>query len=183
MNSVLSPLFGISVRKSLAKRWPRLYRVAYSWCHDPHLARDLAQETIARALRSRRRMPDDKALDTWLFRILHNCWCDQLRRARPMLDSDALELQSDFDQEECYYSDQVRALVANAVASLSSTHRAVFALVVMEGFTYEQAADTLEIPIGTVMSRLARARAQLRERLQSLTPQPARNSASLRRIK
>lgn len=170
MPRFLETILGISVRGALQSRWTRLYRVAYSWCQDHHLAGDLAQETMARALRSRERMPSEQALDVWLFQIMRNCWRDQLRRQKPTLDADALPLTSDSDPERAHYGSQISERVQAAVAQLSEDHRQVFTLVVIDGLGYEQVAQALEVPVGTVMSRLWRARQRLQEQLHDLAP-------------
>lgn len=183
MKRFLESVLGINVRCALGSRWPRLYRIAYSWCHDPHTAADLAQETMARALRSRDRLPSEQALDAWLFQIMRNCWRDQRRRHRPTTDVDELPLASDADPERTHYGAQVSARVQAAVADLSEDHRQVFTLVVIDGLTYEQVAQALEIPVGTVMSRLWRARQRLQDKLHDLAPLRELPSARLWSVK
>lgn len=183
MKRLFGSMFGVSVRAALHSRWPRLYRVAYSWCHDPQLADDLVQETAARALRSREHMPNAKALEVWLFQIMRNCWRDHLRRLKPTVDVDAMNLQSDSDPERIHYNAQVSARVRAAVASLNDDQRQIFTLVVVDGMSYDAVAQVLEIPIGTVMSRLWRARQQLQEQLRDLAPQPNSPAAKLWSVK
>ena len=66
----------------------RLYRIAYSWCHDPMLADDLAQETLSRAIQKIDQLRKRDAMDAWLFSILNNQWREYLRRSRPCEDID-----------------------------------------------------------------------------------------------
>lgn len=183
MKRLFESVLGISVRAALHTRWPRLYRVAYSWCDDPHLAGDLAQETMARALRSRLRMPSEQALDAWLFQILRNCWRDHLRRRKPTVDADEVVLLSEADPEKAHCHAQLSERVSAAVASLSEDHRQVFTLVVVDGLSYEQVAHALEIPMGTVMSRLWRARQRLQEQLYDVAELHEVPSARLWRVK
>jgi len=75
----------------------RLYRLAYSWCHDTALADDLAQETLEKALKKSSQLRDPAALETWLFSILTNCWRDHFRRSRDMLDIDDLPLVINYE--------------------------------------------------------------------------------------
>lgn len=179
----IGPHSGINVRAALQSDWPRLYKVAYAWCHDPHLARDLAQETVARALRSRERMPNAQAMTVWLFKIMHNCWMDQLRRQRPTVDVEEAGLVSDSDPERCHHAAQISARIHTALASLSESQRQVFTLAVLEGMSYEQVAAILEIPTGTVMSRLWRARQRLQALLIDLAPPSSPSLSPLRRVK
>lgn len=145
--------------------WQRLYRVAYSWCHDPHLTADLVQDTMAKALKNHHQLRDRAALQGWLFVILANCWRDHCRRARDTVDIDAMELSHDSDLETD--SDRIELLqrVRAAIARLSPNHREVLTLVVLEGMAYDDVAKVLDIPIGTVTSRLCRARGVLRRNL------------------
>lgn len=148
---------------------PRLYRVAYAWCHDPHLADDIVQETLAKALRNARQLKDIDAFDGWMFSILNNCWRDVFRRRHPTVD---LEELSDLPspnaspEEDCVANDTI-AKVRKAIAELPMGQRQVVTLIDLEQFTYGEAAQALAIPIGTVMSRLCRAREALRTRLQT----------------
>lgn len=162
--------------------WQRLYRMAYSWCHDPHLAADLVQDTLAKALKKEHQLRDGAALKGWLFAILVNNWRDHCRRRRDCADSDGLELAdetgSDMAQERIETLERVRG----AVAALNADHREVLTLVALEGMAYDEAARALGIPIGTVTSRLCRARAILRKRLGE-TGSAGGAAAPLRRVK
>ena len=72
-------LFLPGFRHELRERRDRLYRLAFSWCHNAALADDLTQEALTKALRNSTQLRDDQRLDSWLFRILANCWQDHLR--------------------------------------------------------------------------------------------------------
>lgn len=152
-------------RQEVVAMWQRLYRMAYSWCHDPHLAADLVQDTMAKALKNHQQLRDRAALQGWLFVILANCWRDHCRRVRDTVDIDTIELDHDSDLE--MDSDRIELLqrVRTAIARLSPDHREVLTLVVLEGMAYDDVARVLDIPIGTVTSRLCRARGMLRRNL------------------
>ena len=143
---------------------PKLYRVAYAWCHDPCLADDLAQEALIKGLKSAHQLKDESVLEAWLFRILHNCWRDHFRRQHPSLDiEDAMEFpSSDKTPEEVHAESELIGRVRRAVATLPMGQRQVVSLVDLEELSYTEAAEALGIPIGTVMSRLCRARQALR---------------------
>ena len=79
MEVVKNLVAAFSMKAEFAARRNKLYRIAYSWCHDPALADDLVQETIYKALKNASRLRDVKTMDSWLYRILYNCWQDYLR--------------------------------------------------------------------------------------------------------
>jgi RNA polymerase sigma-70 factor (ECF subfamily) len=155
------------LRGQLPDQRDRLYRVAFSWCHDPVLADDLVQETLVKALAKIHGLRDRERLGSWLFRILSNCWKDHLRTRREMLDIDDIVLASPHMPADSYREQELVGRVRAGVALLPSGQRQVLTLVDLEGMSYSEVAEVLEIPIGTVMSRLSRARAALGERLRS----------------
>jgi len=144
----------------------RMYRVAYSWCHNDALADDLVQEALLRAYKYGQKLRDIKALDGWLFRILKNCWHDELKRRREMQDIDTVPVFATDDTAGEYYQAELLQQVYSAMAKLPEAQREVVSLVDVAELSYEQVASALEIPVGTVMSRLNRARTSLRERLE-----------------
>jgi RNA polymerase sigma-70 factor (ECF subfamily) len=163
---------------------PRLHRLAFAWCHDAALADDLVQEALAKALARAGQLKAEGALASWLVSILNNCWRDHLRRARDHLcldeASDCPDLHTQGPEDTCCQGQLVTS-VREAVARLPLAQREVLTLVDLEECSYAEAAAALGIPIGTVMSRLARARTALREQLlQGSTERPP---AVLRRVK
>ena len=145
-----------------------LFRVACAWSHDRALADDLVQETLVKALLHADQLRDPERLRSWLFGIMANCWRDHLRRLRPTMDIDALDeelLCSDETPDLAYGRSETVARVRAAVARLPIGQRQVVTLVDLEEFSYAEVAAILGIPIGTVMSRLCRARLALREQL------------------
>jgi RNA polymerase sigma-70 factor (ECF subfamily) len=149
-----------------------VYDFARYLCRDATLAEDLTQDTFARALNAESKFVPGSNLKAWLFRIVRNAYLDGRRRERrnPVSFSnedeqpDAPEVWLRGDIE----IDRLRGLVArdieSALSRLSDDARAVV-LLDLEGFTETEIASVMDIPIGTVKSRLARARAVLREQL------------------
>lgn len=143
----------------------RLYRIALSLCRDPDLADDLAQETLASAWRNKDKLRDVSAINTWLFRILSNCWRDHYRRNPVLTDLSAADPADDITPEDACCLDEMVVQVRTAVMSLPCNQRDVVTLVHLSGRSLLEAAGLLEIPAGTVMSRLFRARRALRYKL------------------
>lgn len=171
-------------RNQLEQSRARLYRVAYSWCHNAALADDLVQETLMKAYRKSDQLRDPKAGQAWLFSILSNCYNDHYRRNRETEDVDNVTLVDDTTPETETDQLQIVDKVRKAVATLSEGQRQVMTLVDLEGFSYIEVSQILAIPIGTVMSRLCRARNALKERLLTeFEKQPGLQDAILRRVK
>jgi RNA polymerase sigma-70 factor, ECF subfamily len=152
----------------LADSRPRLWRLAHAWCRNRTLADDLVQDALAKGLRNHAQLRDEASLHAWLCGILAHCWHDHLRSHRTMEDVADIEETSLIDdgtpEAECLKSEIVRR-VRRAVAELPVAQREVVTLVDLEEFSYAEVAAILEIPIGTVMSRLSRARNALKEHL------------------
>lgn len=147
---------------------PRLRRYARALAGERGTADDLVQDTLERAwskLHLYRRGTDLRA---WLFTVMHNVYVNQLRAARPaaQLDEEMPELALPVPETDAL---ALRDLDA-AIRRLPAEQREVLLLVALEELSYEKAAGVLGIPIGTVMSRLARAREKLRVMLSGLPP-------------
>jgi RNA polymerase sigma-70 factor (ECF subfamily) len=172
-------------QEQLEKMRPKLYRVAYSWSHNPALADDLVQETLVKALKNSRQLRDPALLNGWVFSILGNCWRDHFRQHREMEDIDELEdyrCATHTTPEDDHSQSQVVSRVRDAVAQLPMGQRQVLTLVDLEGFPYVEVATILAIPIGTVMSRLCRARQALKTLLMELAPQHSAQTRQIRRV-
>lgn len=152
-------------RKALEDSWPRLYRLAYAWTRNVALAEDLAQETLMKAWHKRAQLRDADAGPAWLFTILANCHRDHLRRYQETDDIDTLPLTDESSPEAETERQTVIGRVRTAVAALPAGQRQVITLVDLEGLSYAEVANVLEVPVGTVMSRLCRARRALRHAL------------------
>ena len=162
----------------------RLHRVAYSWCRDQALADDLVQETLTKGLKNLGQLRKPGAMDRWLFDIMTNCWRDHLRRVRVTEDIDELaELDELCPPDGGHEQAELVAKVRTAVARLPRGQREVLALVDLEGFSYSEVAGMLDIPVGTVTSRICRARDALKEMLEEYDSGKKAKIVRIRRIK
>jgi len=173
----------VGIKRRLEESRPHLYRVAYSWCHDAYLADDLAQEALTKALRVSHQLREPEALYAWLFRILNNCWQDHLRSRRDMQEFDENDYVHPSTPEMLVTQQQKVMQVRAAIAQLSPNQRQVVTLVDLEGLTYTEVAQILELPIGTVMSRLCRARKILVDLLVPAESEQRQRTGHIRRIK
>jgi RNA polymerase sigma-70 factor (ECF subfamily) len=149
----------------LIETLPRLKGFALPYCGTPADADDAVQLTCEKALEHWRQWTGEGPLDHWLTKILVNTWRDDLRsrrlRAGPSIDAVAEPADNAADPTDQLYIDQVNA----EIAKLPRAQRDVLLLVVGEGLSYKDVAEALGIPIGTVMSRLSRARHELIDKL------------------
>ena len=178
-------LFGQSRKFSqqLDTKWKSLYRLAFSWCHDPDLANDIVQDTLTKAYRKRSQLKDIKTLDAWLYKILANTWRDQYRSQKPTVSVDDITLVTKFGPSEEYDRTRIVSSVRHAIEKLNQEQRLVVTLVDLEGLAYGEVAEILSIPIGTVMSRLCRARNNLKQYLKEFNNESSRENPTIRRIK
>ena len=141
---------------------PRLRRYARALAGSREAADDLVQDTLERAWSRISQWQPGSDLRAWLFSIMHNVRIDQMRRQAPpeaSLEEDAIDLPVRATQ-----SDQIEVSdLEAALAALPDEQRAVVLLVALEDMRYADVAATLDIPVGTVMSRLARGRERLRQ--------------------
>ena len=149
--------------EALIAQLPALRRYAAALSGSIVAGDDLVQDCIERALKQTDQLRDQGKIASWLRSILHNLFMDQLRqRRRRGIEEDIDDLTNDFalsvpaeDRAEFHE-------FASAMESVGAEHRQILLLVGLEGLSYREIAEELRIPIGTVMSRLARARARLR---------------------
>jgi RNA polymerase sigma-70 factor, ECF subfamily len=147
-----------------------LYGYALALCRNPTSAEDLVQETYLRAARGRQTLEAGSNVKSWLFAILRNAWLNELRHARSGPEFLAIEPGDDLAVRAPDGADPFTLLVRkiereqvrSAIARLQPHHREVIVLRDIEGFSYQEIVEILECPAGTVMSRLGRAREQLR---------------------
>lgn len=161
----------------------RLYRIAYAWTHNPALADDLVQETLTKAVQKSGQLRDPAAGDAWLYSILSNCYRDHFRRQRTSEEIDENTLTHEFTPEKESSEQEIVIKVRAAIARLPEGQRQVITLVDIQGMSYMEVAQILNVPIGTVMSRLCRARYALKDLLVELAPKIAAGEAKIRRIK
>jgi RNA polymerase sigma-70 factor (ECF subfamily) len=160
--------------RALIAQLPGLRRYAAALAGSIAAGDDLVQDSLERALRQSERLRDAQKLAPWLRSILHNLFIDELRRKRSRgIEEDITELADEFAISMPPTGDAPLHEVTAAMASLSAEHRQILLLVGLEGMNYRQIADELRIPMGTVMSRLARARERLRNALENGTERPS----------
>jgi len=154
-----------------------LYRYARALCRDPARADDLVQETIKRALSAGRRpqAPTVAEVRPWAFTIMRNVWQNELRRRNREVAAEAaghaLALQDGPETPETLLARKLlRSEIACAIDSLPAPYREVVILREIEGLSYAEIARVAACPVGTVMSRLARARNLLRRALTRYAP-------------
>lgn len=156
------------IKAEIIKLLPRLRKFAIGLTGSPDRGEELVQETCLKAITNAHQWQRGTRLDSWMFRIAKNQWIDTLRAGRRFDDAapiDEMALPDNESLENSAFSRHHHFAVRAAVANLPPEQRAVVALVCIEGCSYREAADILETPIGTVMSRLARARRSLHQTL------------------
>jgi RNA polymerase sigma-70 factor (ECF subfamily) len=162
-NNVCSRL---ALKRRVAAARARLYCVALAWCGDEMLADDLAQETMANGIANIRQLRDETRLFPWLYTILNNNWRLHLRGKKYHEELNETMPSEEPGPLSHYHELEVIARVRSAVARLPVLQRQVISLVDLEKLSYCDVADILDIPIGTVMSRVHRARKNLLAKLE-----------------
>jgi len=154
-----------NLRQRIAELLPRLRRFARTVAWQREDADDLVQIALERALRAQDQWQEGTRLDSWLFRIMKNAWIDELR-ARGRRDE---VLAPEEAGEQVGVSETgsliTRLSVEAAMARLPEEQRLAVSLVLVDGLAYKDAAEVLEVPIGTLTSRLARGREALQRML------------------
>ncbi len=151
------------VRSRVVELLPRLRRFAYALTRDLDLADDLVQDTCERALSRLDQWEAGTRLDSWMYRIAQNIWLDRYRarKGRQNAGLDEAENLAGEDGRSVVENRMTLASVNEGIGRLPAEQQVLIAMVCVEGLSYKEAAKILEIPIGTVMSRLARARQAL----------------------
>jgi RNA polymerase sigma-70 factor (ECF subfamily) len=147
---------------------PGLRRYAYSLCGSADDADDLCQSAIERILA--KGVPEDIVLAKWAFRVCRNLWIDQYRATRTRqqaVDNPLLQEMNISDDSRRTENEIQLEQVHIAMQALSEEHRSALSLVTLQSMSYKDAAEVLKVPVGTVMSRIARARANLIKSLNS----------------
>lgn len=143
---------------------PRLRRFAHSLTRSPADADDLLQMSVERALRSKEQWQAGTCLDRWAYRIMRNLWIDTARSHHRKQKFEAPPEEGEHvgrDPSEQLEASLDLARAMNVMQRLPQEQREVVALILIEGFGYREAAEMLDLPIGTVSSRLVRGRTAL----------------------
>ncbi|WP_308364954.1 MULTISPECIES: RNA polymerase sigma factor [unclassified Microbulbifer] len=162
------------MKQELTSLVPMIRRFAYSLTGSMADADDLLQSTVERVLS--KKIPKDVDLNKWVFRVCRNLWIDEYRSRKVRQEAAQQPELSEgqiVDGERAIAGEMELERVNRAMDRLPNDQRSILALVALQGMSYKEVAATLEIPMGTVMSRLARARAALCE---ILNASPARTT-------
>ncbi len=150
-----------TVRDRLGPLLPRLRRLARAVAGDPHDADDLVQATVERALARAGQWRPDQGLEGWVFGILRHAWIDEQRSRGRRRQVFAPEAAGATAGDHPIERQLTRMSVQSALAQLPEEQRLAVALVLVEGLSYAEAAQALDVPVGTLTSRLARGRRAL----------------------
>lgn len=168
---------GAAFAQALTAQLPALRRYAMVLVGNRTAADDLVQDCIERALRQSDKLENVQRIGGWLRSILHNLYIDEIRRLRRQGGSvDLADVENSGAVAAAGRDSGTIMDLERALSGMSLEHRQVLLLIGLEGMNYREVADELSIPVGTVMSRLARARERLRESLE-----PARLSSDTKR--
>ena len=152
------------LQRQIVEVLPRLRRLARVLARDVADADDLVQTTVERALARQDQWRPGTRLDSWMFRIMKNAWIDESRarsrRGRVFAPEEQGEVIG-FDGAAAVQARLTARDVARAMARLPEDQRLAIALVLVEGLSYKEAAEVLEVPAGTLTSRLVRGRMAL----------------------
>lgn len=158
-----------ALQSAIVELLPRLRRLARAIARDPADADDLVQATVERGLQRQAQWRPGTRLDSWMFTIMKNAWIDEARararRDRVFAPEEAGEAVGDLGAQAAQARLEA-AEVERAMTRLPDDQRLAVALVLVDGLPYREAADALEIPMGTLTSRLGRGRAALLAQLE-----------------
>ena len=171
----------------LELHYPKLYRLSYAWSQQKQIAQDLVQETLLKAIEKQHQLQNLQDLEPWLCKIMHNLFLDRLRYQKKwqFAETDEIDLHLSAQScEEVCINAQTEVSIHQAMGRLSVEQREVVTLVDLQGFSYQETANILDIPVGTIMSRLSRARSKLKLMLeQDCLPASSDKVVYLRRQK
>lgn len=168
------------VKQEIVALLPRLRRFAWTLTGSAEEGDDLVQATCERALSRLDQWRPGTHLDRWLMRIAHTVWIDRVRqRSRREVpeDPDTWSELPGLDGRDVVEARLTLESVRRIVSRLPEEQRSVVALVTIEGLSYREAAEALDVPVGTVMSRLARARGRIADALAGPVQAEGQNGA------
>jgi RNA polymerase sigma-70 factor (ECF subfamily) len=151
-------------QRDLVALVPKLRRFAFGLTGSQADGDDLVQSACEKALRNQDQFQMGTRMDSWMYRIIQTLWMDDLRKRRvrgPAMDPADIEISDEGRAARLPEDRMMLAHAAAAMANLPDAQRTVLALIAVEGLSYKEAAEVLEVPVGTVMSRLSRAREAL----------------------
>lgn len=157
---------------ALSALLPRLVAFARTLVGNTDTARDLVQEAVTRALGAPRVPDAAAAYRAWMFKIVRNAALDELRRKR----IEAVDLEASVDLWRFDNACIAKITVDQGLATIAPAHREIIALIDIAGFSYAEAAEVLNVPIGTVMSRITRARMALLAAIDASSVRPMKSS-------
>lgn len=158
------------IRLRMVELLPRLRRFGYVLSGDLDKADDLVQEACVRALANLDQWQPGTRLDSWMYRIVQNAWLDQMRAKKTrgeVIDITTYEHLAGTDGRDITEQRLTLAQVSAKISELPPDQQILVALVCVDGLSYKEAAAALDVPIGTVMSRLARARSAIHQAMSS----------------
>lgn len=162
-----------NIRSQMIEFLPRLRRFAYALTRNLELADDLVQDTCERALARADQWQPGTRLDSWMYRIAQNIWFDAGRAAKvrgEQAELDDIAEIAGCDGRDVTENRLTLASVFSTIEKLPRDQQVLVALVCVDGLSYKEAAESLHLPIGTVMSRLSRARQTIATALMDSNP-------------
>lgn len=158
-----------TIQIAMTEHYSSLYRIAFAWSGNCHESQDLVQETFLKALERFDSLKEPEKSKQWLIVIMRNCYLDDMRYKKrwQITDEGALDtmLFSTQSSEQLVIEQQKNDQLQMAIQKLPFEQKETLLLADLEGFSYQEISSITDTPIGTVMSRLSRAREKLRERL------------------
>ena len=155
----------VEITRLIAEYHKQLYRYAFRLTGSQADAEDLTQEAFLVAQQRLHQLRDESKADRWLLAVVRSCFLKSRRRKRP-LSASAAVLNVDEIAEDTPAAEEIdRDALQRALNELSDDYRLVVVMFYFEQRSYKEIAETLRVPMGTVMSRLSRAKGQLRQRL------------------
>jgi RNA polymerase sigma-70 factor, ECF subfamily len=155
------------VKMGLPKLLPRLWRFARVLCRDADFAHDLVQSTCLRALERAQQFQPGTRLDHWTFSILASIWKNEIEKRRVRTGGGLVDIEtvmSSDDADSMENSITVKK-VLGVIEALPEAQRIIAMMIYVEGFTFAEAAKSLEVPVGTLLNRMSTVRAKLTEAL------------------
>jgi RNA polymerase sigma-70 factor (ECF subfamily) len=152
----------------LEANYQKLYRLSYAWTQSAVFAQDLVQETMLKSIEKQHQLQSLQQIEPWLCKIMHNLYMDKLRYQKKwqFVDMEDIDLHKNSRScEDFCINEQAELNIHQAIGCLPVEQRQVITLISVKGFSYQEVAEIMDVPVGTVMSRLSRAREKLKQRL------------------